>query len=343
MVRLQKLHPFSKDSVGGSNDDRTEFTPAAFAPATAPPHIQISPGVAQPPREAARQYTVTPETRAQRISEVSQNQEEIQKRFGLTEAHRVIHEQNKVIQQQQQRELEYQREIETQRAAERERANDVHRRAAISSKPPQPTTPNMNTRVVPLPKDQPLGLDVENFVPHAGKSDLQIIDEVLSDHHGMCQMLAQRLTNIKVLKSLWQQDRKGAVAHVQQLNDPAVSVDFLKQVIKVKDRDLTIDICVGVLPTIKHVLYSTFESHLVVALEGVSTLWHAFGDLVIKTLAAKTHVVDVCLEERKDKCRIANHLFGELRQIIESLKDRKDDVGQRSRILWKELPSDTFD
>eukprot|EP00906_Rhabdomonas_costata_P001586 RCo002605 len=334
MVRLQKMRPFSRGALSSSAEGMEgELTTPTSAPVRLP---SAAPSPLSMPTEA-RPTVISPQTRAQRLTEVSQQQEEIQKRFGLTEAHRVILEQQRLLQEQK---LQFQKELERQRADIPEKLPPDPPRVA---KPAQPPTPNLlNTRVVPAPKDQPLGLEVDKFVPKA-PDDSKLIEEVLADHDGMCQMLSQRVTNLKVVKSLWQNDRRGAIAHVQNLRDTAVSVDFLKQVVKTRERELTIDLCVGLLPTVEHVLHSTFESHLVVALEAVSALWHAFGDFIGKTLAARTHVVDVVLEERKDKCRIAKNLFGEIRHVLETLKERKDDVGYRSRILWKELPFDTFD
>lgn len=336
MVRLQKMRPFSRNVLGSPSRSEDLVGSCETPVATTPAGVSSSCDSAQA-RDQGRQYMLSPQTRAQRLSEVNQQQEDIQKKFGLTEAHRVILEQQREIQEQKQRELEYRRELERQRA---EIPEKLPRAPPAKS---QPTTPSLlNTRVVPALKDQPLGLDVDKFVAKSS-DDSKHIEEVLGDHGGMCQMLSQRVTNIKVIKSLWQHDRRGAVAHVQNLRDTAVAVDFLKQIVKVREHDLTIDLCVGVLPTIEYVLHSTFESHLVVALEGISTLWHAFGDFIVKTLGARSHVVDVNLEERKDKCRIAKNLFGEIRQVLETLKERKDDVGCRSKILWKELPFDTFD
>jgi len=185
------------------------------------------------------------------------------------------------------------------------------------------------SHVVPAKINEPLGLDLEKFAggpKHATKSDGALGDQILSGHHAMCQMLTQRLTNIRVLRSLWMQDRRGAIQHVQQLNDTSISVDFIKQAVK-KEKDLTLDLCVGVLPVVRHILTSSYESHLIVGLEATATIWHAFGDLITKTLATKSHVVDVSLEDRKDKCRIAKNLFGEIRLEIQMLKDRHDDVG----------------
>lgn len=65
-----------------------------------------------------------------------------------------------------------------------------------------------------------------------------------------------------------------------------------------KERDLTLDLSIAVLPVIRHIFASPLEPYLAVALEATSTVWHAFGELMLKTLATKSYVVDVMLEER---------------------------------------------
>lgn len=332
MVPLQMLHPFSKNA----KPSQPPPTPAPVA-VTAPMQLD---GPVDPQQNG--QYKVTSETRAKRISEIQSNQDEIQKRFGLTEAHHIIEEQNKMIhlQQAKQREqedrlaqLQRQREHEAQEAQQKEHDRQKRLKQEQAA-----------TRVVPANMSQPLGLNMENFTPkQSGKTDSQLAESLLADHSGMQQMLTQRLGNIQVLKSLWFSDKRGAVQHVQHLNDSSISVDFLKLVQKTREREMNLDLALGILPVVSHVLRSTYETHLVTGLEAASTLWHAFGDLVTKTLNSKSNVVDVSLEERKDKCRIAKNLFGEVRHVVGGLKDRKDDVGNRSKLLWRDLPADTFD
>eukprot|EP00996_Jenningsia_fusiforme_P006407 NODE_775_length_1911_cov_70.657358_g717_i0.p1 GENE.NODE_775_length_1911_cov_70.657358_g717_i0~~NODE_775_length_1911_cov_70.657358_g717_i0.p1 ORF type:complete len:580 (+),score=83.18 NODE_775_length_1911_cov_70.657358_g717_i0:100-1839(+) len=282
MVRLQKLHPFSDCSA-----------PEPSSSTVADVRGQV--------------YTVSPETKAKRLHDAALQQEEIQKRFGLTEAHRIIGEQEKQLQEQARRQQQQALQLQKLQKAELAPKQVVHQAP-------------------------------EKLLPKPSKKPEVLVDDILSDHQGMTQMLSQRLTNLKVLKSLWQQDKKGALLHVLQLNDSSISVDFLKQIVKSRDRDLNLDLCVGILPVTRQVLHAVFEPYLNVGLEAVATLWHAFGDLIGKTLAQKSAVVDVTLEERKDKCRIARDLFADVQVLIAPLQERRDDVGHRSRILWKELP-----
>jgi len=164
-------------------------------------------------------------------------------------------------------------------------------------------------------------------------------EELLAGHRAFTQVMTHRLTSARLIRSLWQRDRKAAIQHVQQLNDVSISVDFTRQIMR-RERELTLELCVALLPVIRHIFSAPLDNYLLVALEATSLTWHAFGDVINKTLATKSHVVDLSLEERKDRCRIARHLLSEIRLEVLTLRDRRDDVGQRSRLLWKELPDD---
>eukprot|EP01006_Ploeotia_vitrea_P050722 TRINITY_DN67490_c11_g1_i1.p1 TRINITY_DN67490_c11_g1~~TRINITY_DN67490_c11_g1_i1.p1 ORF type:complete len:701 (-),score=25.99 TRINITY_DN67490_c11_g1_i1:1322-3361(-) len=208
---------------------------------------------------------------------------------------------------------------------------------------PTPVHPYGDTRVIPSNHGVPLELDIQQWgkpPQPAGKPDAVLVAEILEDHEAMTKVLQQRLTHVKVLKSLWGQDKKGAIFRVNQLRDNGISVDFLRQVMKSKEKELTLDMCVSLLPIIRETLNSNYETYLSTALDCSLTLWRAFGDLINKTLSQRSHAVDLSLEERKDKCRIARSLFAEVRQTVDLLKDRKDECGNKSRLLYKELPHD---
>lgn len=332
-VRLQQMQPFAAKSGAPREPDPSPVrrpAPVLPPPALLPPPSKTPPSFQSPTsakkvdRVEHREYTVSADTKAARITELFQNAEDIQKRFGLVDTYRggdPIMEQKRSVR----------KSLDMQPGDMR----SGYQGHGVYPEVSAPVTPSSREAVSFAP---------EKFVaaPRTVVSDSALMEKILNGHHTLCQVLTQRLTNVKVLRSLWAHDKRGAIQHVQQLNDPSMSVEFVKQAIR-KERDLSLDLCVGVLPVVRHIFSSSFESHLVIALEATSTIWYAFGDTILTTLTARSHVVDVNLEDRKNKCRIAKSLLAEIRLEVHLLKDRKDDVGQRSRLLWKELPSDTYD
>lgn len=174
------------------------------------------------------------------------------------------------------------------------------------------------------------------------QSAAMLVEDVLSDHDGMRNLLQQRLTQLRVLKKIWTTDKKGAILRVNQLNDMGIAVDFLRQVMRSKEKELTLDMCVSLLPIVRQVLGTNFEVYLITAIDCGITLWRAFGDLIKKTLAIQHNQIDLSLEERRDKCRIIKSLFGEVKVVVQPLKNRNDEVGNKAKILYKELPEDAI-
>eukprot|EP01006_Ploeotia_vitrea_P025298 TRINITY_DN58176_c0_g1_i1.p1 TRINITY_DN58176_c0_g1~~TRINITY_DN58176_c0_g1_i1.p1 ORF type:complete len:710 (-),score=58.36 TRINITY_DN58176_c0_g1_i1:45-2174(-) len=193
-------------------------------------------------------------------------------------------------------------------------------------------------RLVPSNHKQPLGIIPSQYAtqPQIGPIN---VEEILTTSEELKRVMRERLMHIKLLKALWAQDKKGAIFRVNQLNDRGVAVDFLRQAMKSKQKELTLDMCVSLLYIVRPILGSQYESYLQTALDCALTLWRAFGDLVNKTLAVHAVGLDLSLEERKDKCRTIKLLFGEVRQMVELLKSRKDEIGNKSRLLYRELPA----
>eukprot|EP00667_Euglena_gracilis_P004209 EG_transcript_4234 len=329
-VRLRQMQPFGEVSASKDGPTGGKYPLQARPPSQnfqSPPAVQQ---MIQKP-DHHREYLVNPETKAQRIQEVFQQVDEIQKRFGLLDTSEQL------------------RQAEQKKYARKPPEPPSMEPRSGYQAPPSAAFADPRPAVLPAKALDPSLLEGEKFsngpprmaVP-VTVPDSVTVERLLGAHQSFSQVLNHRLANMKLLRSMWLQDRRGALQHVQQLNDVGVSVDFVKQTVR-KERDLTLDLSIAVLPVIRHIFASPLEPYLAVALEATSTVWHAFGELMLKTLATKSYVVDVMLEERKDKCRIAMSILGEIRLEVQMLKDRKDDVGQRSRLLWKELPDDPVD
>eukprot|EP00668_Euglena_longa_P002184 GGOE01002528.1.p1 GENE.GGOE01002528.1~~GGOE01002528.1.p1 ORF type:complete len:628 (+),score=97.90 GGOE01002528.1:81-1964(+) len=329
-VRLRQMLPFGEVAVSkdGPTGGKHPLQPR-------PPSQPLQSPTAVQKLDHHREYLVNAETKAQRIQEVFQNVDEIQKRFGLLDTA-----------EQPSRQADQKKFL---RKSQELPAGEARGGYQVQA-PPSAAFVDSRSSAIAAKGLDPSAFEGEKLgngpprmaMPTAAVPDSVSVERLLGAHQSFYQVLTHRLANMKLLRSMWMQDRRGALQHVQQLNDISISVDFIKQAVR-KERDLTLDLSIAVLPVIRHVFASPLEPYLIAALEATSTVWHAFGELILKTLATKSYVVDVMLEERKDKCRIAMSILGEIRLEVQMLKDRKDDVGQRSRLLWKELPDELLD
>ena len=196
------------------------------------------------------------------------------------------------------------------------------------------------------PSDAPLGLDIEKFAGMAGQrrnsmSDQEIMDELLREHHTMCGILAMRLTNIKVVRSLWMNgDTKGAVDQLVKLSDPASQVDILAQLFSDESRlnYFNLSHCVTLLPVVRNLLQSEFSEYVLAALKTAHMLFRAFGEVIKSTLLSRDAPgVDLSREERIEKCSTCLNSFLTLRRQLEPLEDRKDEIGMLARALLHSL------
>lgn len=100
--------------------------------------------------------------------------------------------------------------------------------------------------------------------------------------------------------------------HLQRMDDPCVLVDVARSGVLGAGR-LDLDCALVLLPTLASLLSSTFEEYALAAMQALTQLLDAFGQLVQSTRAlAQDRVgVDLSAEARQQKCQaFFRHLEG---------------------------------
>ena len=165
-------------------------------------------------------------------------------------------------------------------------------------------------------RSEPLGLNVNAFMPHVDNTPPDDADDgsgdgggggggarqpsinaehvrqsVMNDHNAMVTITSQRLYNLRVLKSFWVTGNvKGALDALNTMKDLPVAGDFLTAVeaaLTGGSRSLyglTIETAADVTPALALLLASRFENYVAIALKYVEFILRAFGEVVRVTV-----------------------------------------------------------
>lgn len=108
--------------------------------------------------------------------------------------------------------------------------------------------------------------------------------------------------------------------HLQQLDDPCITVDLLRAGILTGGR-LDLECAIVLLPTLASVLGSVHDDHALAAIQAVSQLILIFGQLIRSTRAIARDMlgVDLSAEARQQRCQAAFELFTSLLPRLERL------------------------
>ncbi len=94
----------------------------------------------------------------------------------------------------------------------------------------EPMDPNRAT-YVQAPKDQPLGLNLDNFINEAEikeKKDLEIINEIMEQHTTLVGVVSRRMSSIKVILNWWNKGNfTSALNALNMMNDMSVIMDVI--------------------------------------------------------------------------------------------------------------------
>jgi hypothetical protein len=118
--------------------------------------------------------------------------------------------------------------------------------------------------VITVPnKEKPLNLNLADFLPKNEVSSDDILEEIMKTHATMRGVFSLRLTNLKVVRSVWSRsDIKECLETLIKLKDAAVEVDFLNILLE-KPSLLNLDISVVLLPMLADLLSSQYEEYVI--------------------------------------------------------------------------------
>lgn len=188
-----------------------------------------------------------------------------------------------------------------------------------------------------------MGLNLSAFIPTerlAKERELsreQVISELTRQHDAMWMLLTDRLNNIRILRVLWVQGNlKGVFEALRKISDDGTLVDFLNSAeAQLRKGLLTLDTARDLVPVLRQLLASKFESFVLTSLRYVKLLLVSFVPVIIETRKAALNrtvaMVDLTQEERITKCMGCFDAFRTLDSLVDSLAKRKGTVAGLAR------------
>lgn len=203
-----------------------------------------------------------------------------------------------------------------------------------------PTKPPQQLRVIPSSRNEPLGLNVADFLPAAANhrggalTDGSALSQINKGHDTMCVMLSSRHKNLQTVRSVWARDDvKSALDAAVSMNDLSIIVDVLN-IVNRQPSLWKLDLCMTVLPQVDKLLQSKYESYVQTGSTSLKLIMKHFWTLISETLKASPAVgVDITREERHQKCRDCCRHLKNLSNVV---KNRAGQVGRHGS-AFKEL------
>lgn len=193
----------------------------------------------------------------------------------------------------------------------------------------------------PHTKDGPLGLNVNSFLPSTappeGPNEMDqaaIRSKIMQENSLMCQILSQRLQNLRVLKMFWHKGNiKGAVQALVKMNDLPVAVDFLNGIESalVTGNLLTLETVMIMLPMLKNLLGSRFENYVTTSLRYLRLQLRSFSQLITDTRAAPKGFINPSREDRLTRCNECHEIFKTLHPIVGAITKKSKEIGHLAR------------
>mmetsp|Transcript_104425 Transcript_104425/g.239161 ORF Transcript_104425/g.239161 Transcript_104425/m.239161 type:complete len:564 (+) Transcript_104425:408-2099(+) len=174
---------------------------------------------------------------------------------------------------------------------------------------------------VPKPRPAPVEPRAAAVVPEPRPVELST--RLLERHEQMLAVLTHRVANARAVTALWEKGEfVTVVAELQRLNDTATTCDFLRMLIKSRQKGMNLDACNLLLPMLDDVLGSKYENFVSVALDCVQHLLNTFGDIISDTRAACSgvpgHQLDLAKEDRLRKCNGCYTGFEKVHSLLDT-------------------------
>ncbi|KAK3086328.1 hypothetical protein FSP39_016924, partial [Pinctada imbricata] len=149
-----------------------------------------------------------------------------------------------------------------------------------------------------LPKSVNAGGDTNRPV-----TEMETLTLLRGGHNAMSQVLSHRSKNLQIVRAMWTSgNTKTAVDSAISMKDPSVIVDLLN-VLNLKSGLWSLDLTSSLLPQVKDLLDSKYDSYVISACEALKIMLRNFGPVIKSNLTAPPSVgVDISREERYKKC-----------------------------------------
>jgi katanin p80 WD40 repeat-containing subunit B1 len=184
----------------------------------------------------------------------------------------------------------------------------------------------------------------------SGTTEAMLVEDLLKTSSAMSSIIHRRLTHTRVLRSLWPQDTKSALSHLQKIaddgTDGGVVVDFL---VAMQQQRMKEKITVELLPDLMGIIVSALNSHgqqrseptVVAALRvarSMNTKFRAKLEEHQRAAMFAANGVDLAMEARLERFRATQKRFDEVAQFATARLNDRGTIGEEARSLLSEMP-----
>ncbi|XP_032227726.2 katanin p80 WD40 repeat-containing subunit B1 isoform X2 [Nematostella vectensis] len=214
--------------------------------------------------------------------------------------------------------------------------------------------PAPTANMVPSDRDKPAGLQMADFLPAAvvenvisqghepnfkspelQVSEAETLSSLSKSHASICAIMAARQRNLSLVARYWADGEvKTSVETAVNMNDQAILVDVLN-VLCLKQTLWNLGICLLILPNLKELFHSKYESYVQAGASALKLILRNFAPVIKSNMAAPpvSVGVDLVREERFQKCQACHSHLMAIRNIISS----KTSISGKMGSLYREL------
>nr|CAB3257952.1 katanin p80 WD40 repeat-containing subunit B1 [Phallusia mammillata] len=206
---------------------------------------------------------------------------------------------------------------------------------------PQKPTMGMST-VIPADRQDPVDLDVNAFLPPkreastaptTAANDNEAISIIRKGIQSMRIVLTNRHKNLEIVRALWTSgDVMTSINAAVKMEDQALVVDILN-ILVLKPSLWSLDLCMKMLPQIKLLITSKYETYMNVGCNSLKLVLKNFAQVIRSNLKTPPSAVDISREERHRKCKACYQDLASIRSILESKQQTSGKMGSQFREL----------
>ncbi|XXQ31736.1 Katanin p80 subunit C-terminal domain-containing protein [Plasmodiophora brassicae] len=191
-------------------------------------------------------------------------------------------------------------------------------------------------------EEQPVGKEPSAVESHPPTTSTDILPLLIEDHETVMKALSSKLTQLKLLSSLWSQGRTGdAIDALRRSSDTLAAADFLPATEqRMAGGALKLSMCPALLAIVERVLSSKFEDHVRVALSSLGMVLLCFSTVIRSTRsqAPRLTSTDISMDERLERCHECYSLLTTtIAEHVRRLKARTGEIGESAAELLTKI------
>uniref|UniRef100_H2Z4D8 Katanin p80 subunit C-terminal domain-containing protein n=1 Tax=Ciona savignyi TaxID=51511 RepID=H2Z4D8_CIOSA len=196
--------------------------------------------------------------------------------------------------------------------------------------------------VIPSDRQDPIGLDMNAFLPvrkdnvaqvPATKTDAEAANLIRKGLSSMRMVLTNRHKNLEIVRALWTSgDVMTSINSAVKMDDQALIVDLLN-VLTLKPTLWSLDLCLIMLPQIKSLINSKYETYITVGCCALKVILKNFSQVIRSNLKTPPSAVDLSREERHNKSKACFAHLTDIKDILHSKQHASGKTGSQFREL----------